>query len=51
MEFLNNGKAHVKVEMKADDLMAFSENLIQHAKDELGSMVEEARKERSHSHE
>ena len=46
MEFLNNGKAHVKVEMNADDLMAFSENLIQRAKDELGSMVEEAKKER-----
>ena len=46
MEFLNNGKAHVKVEMNADDLMDFSENLIQRAKDELGSMVEEARKER-----
>ena len=46
MEFLNNGKAHVKVEMNADDLMAFSENLIQRAKDELGTMVEKARKER-----
>ena len=46
MEFLNNGKAHVKVEMNADDLMAFSENLIQRPKDELVTMVEEARKER-----
>ena len=46
MEFLNTGKAHVKVKMNADDLMAFSESLIQRTKDELGSMVEEARKER-----
>ena len=45
-EFLNNGKEHVKVEMNADDLMAFYENLIQRAMDELGSLVEEARKER-----
>lgn len=46
MEFLNNGKAHMKVEMNVAGLMAFSENLIQWAKDELGSMIEEARKER-----
>ena len=39
MEFLNNGKAHVKVEMNADDLMAFSENLIQWSMDELAEMV------------
>ena len=28
MEFLNNGKAHVKVEMNADDLMAVSEKAL-----------------------
>ena len=28
MEFLNNGKAHVKVEMNADDLMTFSEKAL-----------------------
>lgn len=43
---INDGKAHVKVEMDAEDLMAFSETLIQRAKDELGSMVAEAQKER-----
>ena len=27
-EFLNNGKAHLKAEMNADDLMAFSEKAL-----------------------
>lgn len=43
---LNDGKAHVKVEMDAADLKAFSDELIRRAKDELGTMVETARKER-----
>lgn len=45
-EIINEGKAHVKVEMNAEDLLAFSDQLITRAKDELGSMVEMARKER-----
>ena len=43
---LNDGKAHVKVEMDAADLKAFSDELIRRAKAELGTMVETARKER-----
>jgi hypothetical protein len=43
---LSEGKAHVRVEMDAVDLKAFSDELIRRAKDELGSMVEAARKER-----
>lgn len=43
---INDGKAHVRIEMDAEDLMAFSHTLIQRAKDELGSMVAEAQKER-----
>lgn len=43
---LNEGRAHVKVEMSAEDLKAFSDDLIRRAKDELGSMVEAAKKER-----
>ena len=43
---LSDGKAHIKVEMNAADLKAFSDELIQRAKDELGTMVEAARKER-----
>ena len=43
---LSEGKAHVRVEMDAADLKAFSDELIRRAKDELGSMVEAARKER-----
>ena len=43
---LSDGKVHVKVEMNAEDLKAFSDELIRRAKDELGSMVEAARKER-----
>lgn len=43
---INGGKAHVRVEMDALDLKAFSEELIRRAKDELGQMVEAAKKER-----
>lgn len=43
---IGDGKAHVRVEMDAEDLMAFSHTLIQRAKDELSSMVAEAQKER-----
>lgn len=43
---INGGKAHVRVEMDALDLKDFSEELIRHAKDELGQMVEAAKKER-----
>ena len=43
---LSEGKAHVRVEMDAADLKAFSDELIRRAKDERGSMVEAARKER-----
>ena len=39
---LSEGKAHVRVEMDAADLKAFSDELIRRAKDELGSMVEAA---------
>ena len=39
LDILNEGRAHVKVEMSAEDL-------IRRAKDELGSMVEAAKKER-----
>ena len=46
LDILNEGRAHVKVEMSAEDLKAFSEDLIRRAKDELGSMVEAAKKER-----
>jgi predicted DNA-binding transcriptional regulator AlpA len=46
LNILNDGKAHVKVEMDAADLKAFSDELIRRAKDELGTMVEAARKER-----
>lgn len=46
LDMLNEGRAHVKVEMKVEDLKAFSEDLIRRAKDELGSMVEAAKKER-----
>ena len=41
---LSEGKVHVRVEMDAADLKAFSDELIRRAKDELGSMVEAARK-------
>lgn len=34
---LSEGKAHVRVEMDAADLKAFSDELIRRAKDELGS--------------
>lgn len=43
---INDGKAHVRIEMDAEDLIAFSHTLIQRTKDELGSMVVEAQKER-----
>ena len=46
LDMLNEGRVHVKVEMNAEDLKAFSEDLIRRAKDELGSMVEAAKKER-----
>lgn len=46
LDMLNEGRAHVKVELNAEDLKAFSEDLIRRAKDELGSMVEAAKKER-----
>ena len=46
LHILNDGIAHVKVEMDAADLKAFSDELIRRAKDELGTMVEAARKER-----
>ncbi|GFH99214.1 hypothetical protein IMSAGC004_01617 [Bacteroidaceae bacterium] len=46
LDMLKEGRAHVKVEMNAEDLKAFSEDLIRRAKDELGSMVEAAKKER-----
>jgi len=46
LNILNEGRAHVKVEMSAEDLKAFSDDLIRRAKDELGSMVEAAKKER-----
>ena len=37
LDILNDGRAHVKVEMSAEDLKAFSDDLIRRAKDELGS--------------
>jgi len=46
LNILNEGRAHVKVEMSAEDLKAFSDDLIRRAKDELGSMVEAAKKKR-----
>jgi len=46
LNIINEGKAHVRVEMDAEDLMAFSHTPIQRAKDELGSMVAEAQKVR-----
>ena len=48
LDMLNEGRAHVKVEMNAEDLKAFSEDLIRRAKDELGSMVEAAKIGRAH---
>jgi len=46
LDILSEGRAHVKVEMSAEDLKTFSDDLIRRAKDELGSMVEAAKKER-----
>ena len=36
LDILNEGRAHVKVEMSAEDRKAFSAALIRRAKDELG---------------
>ena len=33
LDILNEGRAHVKVEMSAEDLKAFSDDLIRRAKD------------------
>ena len=46
LDILNEGRAHIKVEMSAEDLKAYSDDLIRWAKDELGLMVEAAKKER-----
>ncbi|ERK39172.1 transcriptional regulator, AlpA family [Segatella baroniae F0067] len=43
---IQNGSANLKLEVTGEDLLIFSNNLINRAKDELSSMIAEARKER-----
>ena len=42
---IQNGNANLKLEVTGEDLLIFSNNLINRAKDELSSMMAEARKE------
>lgn len=43
---IQNGNANLKLEVTGEDLLIFSNNLINRAKDELSSMMAEARKEK-----
>ena len=46
LSIIQGSNAHVRLEVSGEDLLAFSNNLINRAKDELTTIVEEARKER-----
>ncbi len=43
---IQNGNANLKLEVTGEDLLIFSNNLINRAKDELSSMMAEARKKK-----
>lgn len=43
---IQNGNANLKLEVTGEDLLIFSNNHINRAKDELSSMMAEARKEK-----
>lgn len=43
---IQNGNANLKLEVTGEDLLIISNNLINRAKDELSSMMAEARKEK-----
>ena len=46
LSIIKGSNAHVRLEVSGEDLLAFSNDLINRAKDELTTIVEEARKER-----
>ena len=46
LSIIQGSNAHVRLEISGEDLLAFSNDLINRAKDELTTIVEEARKER-----
>ena len=46
LSIIQGSNAHVWLEVSGEDLLAFSNDLINRAKDELTTIVEEARKER-----
>ena len=46
LSIIQGSNAHVRLEVSGEDLLAFSNNLINRVKDELTTIVEEARKER-----
>ena len=46
LSIIQSSNAHVRLEVSGEDLLAFSNYLINRAKDELTTIVEEARKER-----
>ena len=46
LSIIQGSNAHVRLEVSGEDLLAFSNDLINRAKDELTTIVEEARKER-----
>ena len=51
LSIIQGSNAHVRLEVSGEDLLAFSNDLINRAKDELTTIVEEARKERCLSKE
>jgi len=46
LSIIQGSNAHVRLEVSGEDLLAFSNDLINRAKDELTTIVEESRKER-----
>ena len=46
LSIIQGSNAHVRLEVSGEDLLAFSNYLINRAKDELTTIVEESRKER-----
>ena len=46
LSIIQGSNAHVRLEVSGEDLLAFSNDLINRAKDELTTIVEEARKQR-----
>ena len=46
LSIIQGSNAHVRLEVSGEDLLAFSNDLINRAKDELTTIVEDARKER-----